>query len=148
MKCTTRRIAALLAIPALALGGTLLAAGPAPAATPVEIVVQLVLVVADAPQQVQGQLNGTTLGADDSMWTRNAAAGQDVGTGSLQVQGNGGTVPFAIPITVNVGHLTNGEQVVVMVNDTETANGVQVGVTSTTKTVTCNLDASGNGTCS
>ena len=75
--------------------------------------------------------------------------GVDESEGTDKFSGDGGTQPYTIPMTIDtkdIGSVTNGEQITVTVEDVVT--GTEAVILTTTKTLTCNLDANGNGTCS
>ncbi|MEC3917676.1 hypothetical protein [Nocardia sp. CDC160] len=72
--------------------------------------------------------------------------GIDVGEGSEQITLHPGAQQVADPITTNVGTVSNGENVVVTVNVVDVNTGVSL--LALTKTMTCHLDSSGNGSCS
>ncbi|MCC5480495.1 hypothetical protein [Streptomyces barringtoniae] len=78
-----------------------------------------------------------------------AGANVDVAQGTTSRTETSTDQPVDVPFTTNVGSLVNGEQVQVIVSAVETSpSGVQDAVATRTGTLTCTLDASGNGTCS
>jgi hypothetical protein len=92
---------------------------------------------------VTGTLGSTVSGALENLTANVEAAGVDIGVGTEQVAGTGGTAAYDIPLNLNIGGVEDGEQVVVTVTDIEYSGLIQISFTTRVVVLTC--DEQGNG---
>ncbi|MFG2142618.1 hypothetical protein ACGFRG_00220 [Streptomyces sp. NPDC048696] len=93
---------------------------------------------------------GSLFGRTENFQATVAAGGVDIGAGTASIPVSNGFIgqeTFTVPITLNAGHLANGEKVQVTVNDTETVNGIPDEDTAETRTLTCHSQQGGGILC-
>ncbi|MFD0886328.1 hypothetical protein ACFQ08_17415 [Streptosporangium algeriense] len=94
------------------------------------------------------KLSNTTSGAVETVnWTL-VAGGVEVADGLGSAVGNGGDETVAIPETLDLGSVQDGETVTVNATAIETNGlGLQIGTATTTAQLHCSLNAGGDGVC-
>ncbi|MFD4538165.1 hypothetical protein ACFWNL_38820 [Kitasatospora sp. NPDC058397] len=138
------RIAALVGVPVLALTGVLVAAPTANAAT--GVTPTSIMVGKFTLNEVTDLITGDQSGDEEFLEADAAAGGVDLGLGTATVEGTGGNQSVHIPLH-SLGTVRDGEQVIVTTSDIETGPG-GLSIVEGAATLTCHLDANGNGTCS
>lgn len=142
-----RRIISLLATTALATGITSVAGAPTAQAKSLTLCGETVDVTHHNGLTSHSKLCDLLIGDSQDIAVDTTASGVEEGFGAAQFTATSTDQTFTIPLT-SVGTLNNGEHLLFILNDTETApNGTQIAVLTTSRELECDLDASGTGTC-
>ncbi|MGW1198750.1 hypothetical protein ACWD4B_23370 [Streptomyces sp. NPDC002536] len=139
----------LAGIAALAVAAAGLATAPAAHAAPADalaVTITRMDVLAHIPVDVRGELINTAFPAREGLTAVALDTGLELGEGSTSEPGNGGNEGYTVPLTLDLGTVHNGEVSHVTVTDLQTNQSTE-SVTDIA-TLTCHLNALGNGSCS
>ncbi|WP_414168243.1 hypothetical protein ACMATS_15835 [Streptoverticillium reticulum] len=93
-----------------------------------------------------GQLINTDSGATERLTAVALDTAVELGEGSTSEPGNGGNEGYTVPLTLDLGTVRNGEISHVTVTDLQSNASTES--VADIATLTCHLNALGNGSCS